>query len=84
MHGTQELMLNVDCRDLHAFSSELYSRLVRYPTEVITIMDSVIKSIYGDMSSSTADTAEVLVRARLLPARPTCHIPQQPCCTCHP
>jgi DNA replicative helicase MCM subunit Mcm2 (Cdc46/Mcm family) len=62
MHGTTDMMLNVDCRDVHAFNSELYGRLVRYPTEVITIMDSVIKDIYGEISSTSGDAAEVLVR----------------------
>lgn len=54
-------MLNVDCRDLHSFSSELYDKLIKYPTEVITLMDSAVKGVYAGIAAIAAETAEVQV-----------------------
>ena len=61
MHATAEIMLSVDMHDLHAFSSELYSKVVTYPSEVITLMDSAVKMVYADIASVPAETVEVQV-----------------------
>ena len=63
MHTADECMLNVDCRDLHSFSSELYDKLIKYPTEVITLMDSAVKYVYASIAAIAPETAEIQVGA---------------------
>lgn len=61
MHASREGMLNVDCHDLHAYSSELYKKLIKYPSEVITLMDGAVKLVYADITQTQAEFAEVQV-----------------------
>lgn len=62
MHASGEGMLNVDCHDLHAYNSEIYSKLIKYPSEVITLMDGAVKLVYADIAQTQAENAEVQVR----------------------
>ncbi|CAL8467630.1 g7168 [Coccomyxa elongata] len=59
MHASREGMLNVDCHDLHAYNSELYKKLIKYPSEVITLMDGAVKLVYADITQTQAEFAEV-------------------------
>lgn len=61
MHASGEGMVNVDCHDLHAYNSELYSKLIKYPSEVITLMDGAVKLVYADIAQTQAENAEVQV-----------------------
>jgi len=54
-------MLNVDSDDLHSFNPELYSKLIKYPSEVITLMDGAVKLVYAEIADIQAETAEVQV-----------------------
>lgn len=62
MDASGEGMLNVDCHDLHTYNPELYSKLIKYPSEVITLMDGAVKLVYADIAQTQAENAEVQVR----------------------
>ena len=61
MHAMGKDMLSVDLHDLHAFSSDLYRKLITYPSEVMTLMDSAAKVVLGDIAGVPAETADVQV-----------------------
>jgi DNA replicative helicase MCM subunit Mcm2 (Cdc46/Mcm family) len=72
MHASGEGMLNVDCHDLHTYNPELYSKLIKYPSEVITLMDGAVKLVYADIAQTQAENAEVQVRIPRDTTRPAC------------
>lgn len=61
IHENGERMLNVDCHDLHSYNSELYKKLIKYPNEIISIMDGAVKALYADIVDVQAEDVEIQV-----------------------
>jgi len=61
-------VINLDCRNLHAYDSELYKQLVAYPQEIIPIFDIVINleinSMARDLSFNADREEEVQIQVR--------------------
>jgi hypothetical protein len=49
MVRTDQSVLNLDCMNLHAFNPELYDNLVKYPQEIIPILDAVAADVRNGM-----------------------------------
>eukprot|EP00743_Colponemidia_sp_Colp-15_P005150 GILK01005544.1.p1 GENE.GILK01005544.1~~GILK01005544.1.p1 ORF type:complete len:819 (-),score=120.80 GILK01005544.1:121-2577(-) len=49
LHQTDVLNFNLDCEHLFKFDAGLYNQLVRYPTDVIPIMDLCINQVFVDL-----------------------------------
>jgi DNA replication licensing factor MCM4 len=64
MHETETYNLNLDCANLLAYpnSKKLYYQLIRYPQEIIPLMDYVLSSFFAELfSMSEADTPALKV-----------------------
>lgn len=46
INATEDPVLNINCAQLRFFDAELYSQLVTYPNEVITMMDHVANELF--------------------------------------
>lgn len=49
---TDATHFDLDCQDLRAFDDSLYRQLVRYPQEVVPILDLVIGELFTDNVNS--------------------------------
>lgn len=50
MTKTGERSLNIDCTQLYEFNNQLYEQLIKYPTEIIPLMDVVVNQVYCDVA----------------------------------
>ena len=53
--------VNVDSSDIHAFDAELYKMLIKYPAEMITLMDDAVKLAYADATQQNAEDVNLQV-----------------------
>ena len=53
--------VNVDSNDIHAFDPELYKLLIKYPAEMITLMDDAVKLAYAEAFSQNAEDINLQV-----------------------
>ena len=51
MHEDGETVLNVDAADVLAFDPTLYAQLVKYPSEVITLMDEEARTLVAELAT---------------------------------
>lgn len=56
----QEWCVNVDCKNIHKFSSSLYRQLVLYPSQVIPIMDVAFNDMVQLLLREDADLLAVV------------------------
>lgn len=54
IHDTQICFMDLDCADVLAFNRALYWDLVRFPQEVIALMDMCVTSIYNELFEEEA------------------------------
>ncbi|CAL5219531.1 g1382 [Coccomyxa viridis] len=47
--------VNVDSYDIYAYDPELYKMLIKYPAEMITLMDDAVKLAYADATQQNAE-----------------------------
>mmetsp|Transcript_11512 Transcript_11512/g.37642 ORF Transcript_11512/g.37642 Transcript_11512/m.37642 type:complete len:695 (-) Transcript_11512:362-2446(-) len=59
--ATLEEFVNVDCRHVHSFDADLYSKLVAFPQETIPLMDDVLQSV-KDERWPDADPVKIQTR----------------------
>lgn len=55
--------VNVDSNDIHAYDPELYKQLIKYPAEMITLMDDAVKLAYADATQQNAEDVNLQVIA---------------------
>lgn len=53
--------VNVDSNDIYAFDPELYKMLIKYPAEMITLMDDAVKLAYADATQQNAEDVHLQV-----------------------
>jgi len=53
--------VNVDSGDIYAFDAELYKMLIKYPAEMITLMDDAVKLAYADATQQNAEDVNLQV-----------------------
>ncbi|KAI9498256.1 MCM2/3/5 family-domain-containing protein [Zychaea mexicana] len=60
IHDNRSDSINLDCRNLLAYrgTHKLYDQLVKYPQEVIPLMDHTIKAYYLELYPDTDETVE--------------------------
>ena len=58
----EEPFLNVRCRHIRRFSAELYSQLVRYPQEVIPVLDLASNELFEELYPDTVLPHQIQVR----------------------
>lgn len=56
--------INLDCGHLRAFDASLYDKLIRFPTEAITILDVVLTELYTEAFENRSDFMEVSIVSR--------------------
>ena len=56
--------INLDCSHLRAFDPTLYDKLIRFPTEAITILDVVLTELYTEAFQDRSDFMEVSIVSR--------------------
>jgi DNA replication licensing factor MCM4 len=56
--------INLDCSHLRSFDAPLYDKLVRFPTEAITILDVVLTELYTEAFENRSDFMEVSIVSR--------------------
>ena len=54
MYEDGETVLNVDAADVLAFDPTLYAQLVKYPSEVITLMDEEARTLVAELAAAAA------------------------------
>jgi DNA replication licensing factor MCM4 len=59
---TQENILNIDCTDMFDYNQTLYSQLIRYPQEIIPLMDYLIDEIFHELYSDVEMSNRIQVR----------------------
>ena len=59
--------MNVDSNDIYAYDPELYKMLIKYPAEMITLMDDAVKLAYADATQQNAEdvTLQVILLKRV-------------------
>ena len=55
--------MNVDSNDIYAYDPELYKQLIKYPAEMITLMDDAVKLAYADSTQQNAEDVNLQVTA---------------------
>ena len=53
--------VNVDSYDIYAYDPELYKMLIKYPAEMITLMDDAVKLAYADATQQNAEDVTLQV-----------------------
>ena len=56
--------INLDCAHLRTFDNSLYDKLIRFPTETITILDVVLTELYTDTFENRSDFMEISLVSR--------------------
>jgi len=56
--------INLDCGHVRSFDSSIYDKLVRFPTEAITILDVVLTELYSEEYQYRSDFVEVSIVSR--------------------
>ena len=56
--------INLDCGHVRSFDIDLYEKLVRFPTEAITILDVVLTELYSETYQYRSDFMEVQIVSR--------------------
>lgn len=69
--------MNVDSYDIYAYDPELYKMLIKYPAEMITLMDDAVKLAYADATQQNAEDVTLQVTS-LMRQRP---VSQQSLCS---
>jgi hypothetical protein len=63
-YANSQYWINLDCGHLRSFDSSLYQKLIRFPTEAITILDVVLTELYTEMFQNRSDFQEVSIVSR--------------------
>ena len=63
-YASGRTFINLDCGHLRAFDASLYDKLVRFPTEAITILDVVLTELYTELFENRSDFVEVQIVSR--------------------
>ena len=63
-YANSQYWINLDCEHLRSFDASLYEKLVRFPTEAITILDVVLTDLYTEMFQNRSDFQEVQIVSR--------------------
>jgi DNA replication licensing factor MCM4 len=63
-YANSQYWINLDCGHLRSFDSSLYEKLIRFPTEAITILDVVLTELYTEMFQNRSDFQEVSIVSR--------------------
>jgi len=56
--------INLDCGHVRSFDSSIYDKLVRFPTEAITILDVVLTELYSEEYQYRSDFVDVSIVSR--------------------
>jgi DNA replication licensing factor MCM4 len=62
VYNRQHHSLDVDCTHVQQFDPVLYTRLIRYPQEVIPLFDLVASDTYRELFPDVASTTQLQVR----------------------